>query len=171
MSRAARRLVYCWDPTLREPCAPADPADPDLPDLIRDMRRIMEREQGVGLAAPQVGDRRRVILIRRPEDPPARARVLVNPELTELSPDRVPFLEGCLSFPGVYRNVMRPRAVRVRYRGEDGQEQELADDALLARVVQHEIDHLDGILFVDHLSGWERLRVRLRMGLWRLGWR
>jgi len=166
-----RRLVYCWDPGLREPCAPADPDAPDLPSLVDDMRRIMDREQGVGLAAPQVGDSRRVILVRRPDDPAAHARVLVNPELVEASSDTVPFLEGCLSFPGVYRHVMRPRAVRVRYRGLDGREAELDDAGLLARVVQHEIDHLDGILFVDHLSEWERIRVRLRMGLWRLGWR
>lgn len=171
MAAAERRLVLCWDPRLRRPCRPADPDDPELPALVRDMRRIMDAQQGVGLAAPQVGDDRRVILIRNPEDPPRDARVFVNPELVATSGDRVPFEEGCLSFPGIYRTVHRPAAVRVRYREPGGGEAELADAGFLARVVQHELDHLDGILFVDHLSGWERFRVRIRMGLWRLGWR
>lgn len=171
MTVQQRRLVLCWDPRLRRPCRPAAPDDPDLPALIRDMLRIMAEQRGVGLAAPQVGDDRRVLLIRDLDDPPERARVLVNPELIETSDDRVPFEEGCLSFPGVYRTVRRPSRVKVRYADADGRPKLLSEGGFLARVVQHELDHLDGILFVDHLPGWQRFRVRIRMGLWRLGWR
>lgn len=166
-----RDLVLCWDPRLRVHCRECDPRDPGLQDLARDMNRVMREHGGVGLAAPQVGDDRRVILIRRPNDPPARARVLVNPELVRVSDELVPFEEGCLSFPGIYRRVMRPGGVTVRYTDLAGQEETLEDDAFLARVVQHEIDHLDGILFIDHLGWWTRLVVRVRMTLRRAGLR
>ena len=168
---APRRMGYCWETALRRRCRPADPSDPGLEDLVRDMRRLLREHDGVGLAAPQAGDDRRVILVRKPEDPPERVRVLVNPEILETSDDRVPFLEGCLSFPDVYRTVHRPSRIKARAVGLDGRPQELDADGILARVIQHEVDHLDGILFVDHLSIWERFRVRFRMQLWRLGWR
>jgi len=148
-----------------------EPGDAGLGELVRDMRRIMQQEQGVGLAAPQAGDDRRVVLVRYPEDPPAGARVLVNPVIVQVSSDLVPFEEGCLSYPGVYRIVRRPRSITVRYQDIDGHPQELEDESFLARVIQHEIDHLDGVLFVDHLSLWNRFTVRLRMLAWRMGWR
>ena len=81
----------------------------------------------------------------------------------------MPFEEGCLSFPGIYRYVTRPERVRVRYVDVKGESRELDDDGILARVVQHEMDHLDGILFIDHLGAWERWGVQWRMALRRVG--
>ena len=166
-----RRRVHCWEPALRSSCRPADLSDPELGPLVQDMLQIMKSKRGVGLAAPQAGDNRRVVLVRHPEDPPSHTRVLVNPEIINCSEEQCPFEEGCLSFPGIYRIVHRSRSVAVRYHDLDGHEHELNDDGFLARVVQHEIDHLDGVLFVDHLSPWERFVVRLRMMAWRWGWR
>jgi peptide deformylase len=166
---ARRRILPCWDPSLRMSCRPTSPGDDGIEDLVRDMHRLMNGDRGVGLAAPQVGDDRRVVLIRRPDDPIERSTVMINPELIESSDDRVPFEEGCLSFPGIYRYVMRPRRVRVAYADMAGERRELDDDGFLARVVQHELDHLDGVLFIDHLGAWERWGVQARMALLRAG--
>ncbi len=152
-----RRLVLYGDPLLRQVCRPVDPAAPELPGLLADMQRIMRRHAGVGLAAPQVGVPWRIVVAA-----PSRRRrplVLLDPVVEAVSDDRVPFTEGCLSFPGVYRTIRRPSAVEVRYLAPDGAERSLAADGLLARILLHEIDHLDGRLMVDHLSWWHRLDI------------
>ncbi len=164
-----RRILPCWNPMLRVICRPVAATAGGLEDLVRDMHVLMGSQRGIGLAAPQVGDDRRVVLVRRPDDPPGRTVVMLNPELLECSDEIVPFEEGCLSFPGIYRFVLRPRRVRVRYHDLSGEPQELEVGGILARVVQHEIDHLDGILFIDHLGFWGRRDVLWRMALRRLG--
>lgn len=160
-----RKILIYGDQRLRRSCRRVDPAENDLPGLIAEMRRLMRRNRGVGLAAPQVGDDRRVVVI----DPPGRGRgsgmVLLNPEIVDVSQDTAPFEEGCLSFPDIYRRVDRPRAVVLRWTDPDGSERTAADDGILARIAQHEVDHLDGVLFIDHLSPWERFRVRARTSL------
>ncbi len=92
---------------------------------------------------------------------------MINPIIAETFGDRAPFEEGCLSFPGVYLRIWRCRGVRLRYRDLDGAECSLEEEGLVARIVQHELDHLDGVLFHDSLAWWQRRRVDLRMWWWR----
>lgn len=161
---AAPRLVLWGDRALRSPCRPVAPGDPGLPALVSGMWRVMLDRNGVGLAAPQVGDGRRVIVIRDPRGGGHPERlVLVNPVIEWRDPVRQSREEGCLSFPGLYLRLARPRAVGIRHEDPDGRPQRLAADGLLACIVQHEIDHLDGIVFIDHLSAWRR-----RLLWWRL---
>ncbi len=160
------RILRYGDERLRAACRPAA-GDADLAALADEMWRLMLRHGGVGLSAPQIGDLRRVIVVRDPRRPRSPTRlVLVDPVLSEPSPEVISFEEGCLSFPGLYLRLERPRAVSVTYRDLAGAEHRLAADGLLARVVQHEADHLDGVLFIDHLSRWRRQLLRWR--LWRL---
>ncbi len=158
---ARAEIVLYGDPRLRLICRTADPADPTLPGLIDRMRAVMRRHGGVGLAAPQVGDDRRVVLIRPPGDP--EPLVLLNPVIASLSDDLRPFEEGCLSFPDIYRVVRRPSTATLHWTGTDGAPAVREDDDIFARIAQHEVDHLDGILFIDHLSPWGKFWVRVRM--------
>ena len=159
-----RDIRMYGDPVLREDCDPVEQIDASVTELITDLRDTMYDADGIGLAAPQVGVPVRVFVydIRDPEVEPG---VLVNPEITMFSDDRVPYDEGCLSVPGITEVVERPRAIRFRYRDLDGRDHERQAEGLLARVVQHEIDHLDGILFVDRLSLIKKqlLRKKLRL--------
>jgi peptide deformylase len=163
-----RRLVLYGDRRLRATCRSPEPGEPGLDDLVRDMIGIMRRHRGVGLAAPQLGDDRRVIVVQPDLSGRRPPLVMIDPVLEESGGGPAAFEEGCLSFPGIYRWVVRPRAAVVRYRDPDGATRWLRDDGLAARVALHELDHLDGILLVDHLGPWRRFGVELRMGLRRL---
>ena len=143
-------LLY-GHPDLRVKCDPVETFDDELKSLARRMERTMLAERGIGLAAPQVGVTRRLFLAEDEREGIPCTLALVNPEITFLSEERDKFGEGCLSFPDVFADVNRPVRVRVRYQDLEGAEHELEDDGLLARVIQHEHDHLDGKLFVDHL--------------------
>ncbi len=122
-----------------------------------DMVETMYAEDGIGLAAPQVGREERVIVIdvSGKDDPPNPVR-LANPEIVWESDELRTHEEGCLSLPEHYADVVRPDRVRVRYLGENGETQEIEAEGLLSTCLQHEIDHLDGILFVDHVSAIRR---------------
>lgn len=164
-----RALRLYGDRVLREVCRPVAPDEPGLDDLIARMTATMERYRGVGLAAPQVGVPLRLFLAWLPEWGGRPPMVFVNPERVSASDREVPFDEGCLSFPGIYRDVIRPDAVTVAYRDETGAERRMKAEGLLARIIQHEMDHLDGVLFVDHLDWRSRLGVKLDM-VWRRLW-
>lgn len=144
-------------PVLREKALPVERVDADLRRLLRDMLETMYDAPGIGLAGPQVGVSRRVLVIdtARDEEPKA-PRLLINPEILSAGDIRRSHEEGCLSIPEVYAEVERPALVRVRYLDEEGRAREEDFNDLLATVVQHEIDHLDGVLFVDHLSRLKR---------------
>lgn len=144
-------LLY-GHPTLRRECDPVEQFDDGLRQLVAGMGEAMRREQGIGLAAPQVGDTRRVLIAEDRRGGGRDILPLVNPEITFHGEGRDRFTEGCLSLPEIFADVERPVRIRVRYQDLHGDEQELEDDGLLARIVQHEADHLDGVLFVDHLS-------------------
>jgi len=146
---------------LRRRCREVEPGE-DVGALAAALLAAMRRAGGVGLAAPQIGDPRRVLAASDPTRHGRPPLVMVNPRLEATFGSRVPFEEGCLSFPDLYLTLRRPRGVQVRYRDPAGREQVLRDETLLARVVLHELDHLDGVLFVDHLARWRR---------WLLGWR
>ncbi len=151
-------------PSLRARARPVGPQDAEtVRALVPGMFAAMYRAPGIGLAAPQVGTGLRlVVLDLMPDDKPAPL-VLVNPEIVGVGEDLVTREEGCLSLPGQYADVTRPAAVRVRYRDLAGAAQEISADGLLAACLQHEIDHLDGVLFVDHISPLKRNMILRRV--------
>jgi len=156
------------DPILRRKSAPVTGDVAALRPLVADMFETMYDEPGIGLAAPQVGESCRLAVIAAVADDDAGRNVgtplvLVNPEILSRSTDLVPFTEGCLSVPDITESVVRPRAIRFRWTDLDGATHERDAAGLLARVVQHEMDHLDGILFVDRLSLLKRQLLRKRL--------
>jgi peptide deformylase len=149
------------DPRLRTVARPVEAVDDELRTLIADMLETMYAAKGIGLAATQVDVHRRLLVIDASEernDP----RVFVNPEV--IARDAMGLhQEGCLSVPGIYEDVQRAQRIRVRALDRDGRPFELDAEDLLAVCIQHEIDHLDGRLFVDYLSELKRQRIRKRL--------
>jgi len=148
------------DPVLRAKTQPVAAVDDALRRLIADMHETMAHYRGVGLAANQVGDLRRVLVIDAPIDDERRVRLtLVNPTLHDPS-GAVTAEEGCLSIPGVWEDVKRAMRVRVKALDEHGRLLDFVAEDYVARIVQHEVDHLDGVLFVDRLSPLKRQLLR-----------
>jgi peptide deformylase len=136
---------------------PVAVVDDRIRRLLDDMLETMYAAPGIGLAAPQVGEALRVVVVDIAQKDGVRAPLrMVNPEIIWASEDQVPYEEGCLSLPEHYADVTRPRQVRVRYLDETGAAHELEAEGLLAVCVQHELDHLEGTLFVDHVSALRR---------------
>ena len=154
---ALRNILEYPDPRLRTKAAPVTVFDAALSALIDDMLETMYAAPGIGLAAPQVSVARRIIVVdvARQGEPPQPYR-MANPEIVWVSDDDIAYNEGCLSLPEHYADVTRPRAVRVRYLDHENEIRELEAEGLLATCVQHEMDHLDGMLFVDHISALKR---------------
>lgn len=154
---AVRRILIAPHPLLKLRARPVETVDDEVRALMDDMLETMYRAPGIGLAAPQVGVSRRIVVVDLAKDDQPRAPLrLVNPEITWRSDEQVVMEEGCLSLPEQFAEVTRSVAVRLRYWDETGAERTLEADGLLARCLQHEVDHLDGILFVDHLSPLKR---------------
>lgn len=149
-------------PTLKRPAAPVDKVDDALIRLMDDMLATMYEAPGIGLAAPQVDVAKRLVVIDLSEEKDQPIR-LINPQLTWRAAETDVAEEGCLSLPGQFAEVVRPVAVKVRYLDEHETEREIEAEGLLARCLQHEIDHLDGILFVDHLSALKRNIILRRL--------
>ena len=150
-------IVSIPDPILRQTSAPLTQVTDADRRFMDQMLATMYEAPGVGLAAVQVGEPRRIITIDvAREDEPKAPMFLVNPEVLWSSDDRASYEEGCLSIPDYYAEVERPARVRVRYRDYHGKEQEQEADGLLAVCLQHEIDHLNGVLFIDYLSKLKR---------------
>ena len=157
MSVRAARIRRYGNRCLRRRARPVDPAAPATAELLELLWKTLLDDGGVGLAAPQIGRNERVVVVMDPEEKQGRRRMeLVNPVVRETFGPMVSFEEGCLSFPGLYTKVRRPRGVVIEFDGPQGK-QTLRNDALAARIIQHEIDHLDGILFIDHLPAWRRI--------------
>ena len=153
-------LVLYGDPALRRKTEPVEEIDDDLRHLVDEMFRVMFEEQGIGLAAPQVGVSKRVFVIDIPsEDEDADEEglrlVAINPEIVSKSGSDTDE-EGCLSIPGVREKVTRPGSVVMHYIDLDGDECEVEASGLFARALQHELDHLEGILFIDKISSIRR---------------
>ena len=150
------------NPVLRKISSPVDQVDDALRALIGDMFETMYDAPGIGLAAIQVGVRKRVLVmdLGEPEEeggePVREPRVFINPEILSHSEEEVPYTEGCLSVPDQYAEVLRPDHIRARWLDEHGKQHEENLDGLLAICLQHEMDHLEGILFIDHLSKLKR---------------
>ena len=152
------QILHFPDPRLRRRAKPVDAVDDDVRRLVDDMFETMYDAPGIGLSAPQVNVAKRVITIDVSKDRDAPL-CLVNPEIVATDGE-TETEEGCLSVPGVYEIVKRPERVRVRALDRDGSSGEIEAEGLLAVCIQHEIDHLDGRLFVDYLSRLKRQRIR-----------
>ena len=159
------RIYETPDPMLRQISSPVEKVDDEIRGLIADMFETMYEAPGIGLAAVQVGKPIRLLVMdlqepADPEDensPPVKEpRVFINPEILSHSDEEVPYTEGCLSVPDQYAEVMRPDHIRARWLDEHGERHEEDLDGLLAICLQHEMDHLEGILFIDHLSKLKR---------------
>ena len=150
-------IITAPDPRLRRKCAPVEAVDDGVRRLMDDMLETMYAAPGVGLAAPQVGIDRRVIVVDvTREDEQRTPYRMANPEVVQVSDSLANYEEGCLSLPQHYEEVTRPDRARIRFLDEAGGAREIEVEGMLATCIQHEIDHLDGILFVDHISKLKR---------------
>ena len=157
---ALREIIVLPDKRLRLVSEPVKAVDARLRALVDDMFETMYEAPGVGLAAIQVGVPTRVITAdTAKKDEPKQPQVFVNPEIVWSSEEKTTYEEGCLSIPEYYEEVERPAQVKVRFTDLDGKAHELEANGLLATVLQHEIDHLNGVLFIDHISKLKRDRV------------
>jgi peptide deformylase len=157
---ALRPIITLPDPKLRLVSRKIERIDDSLRLLIDDMIETMHEAPGVGLAAIQIGEPIRALVVDvAKKDEPPNPQVFVNPEIVWLSEEHATYEEGCLSIPEYYAEVERPASVRARALDRDGKLREILADGLLATVLQHEIDHLDGVLFIDHISKLKRDRV------------
>lgn len=161
------------DAILREETKEVGGDSPELQELINNMMDTMHGAAGIGLAAPQVGRTERLFVVDLgplvdEEDPetlewPEQPMVFINPEITEESDDEIEFEEGCLSIPDLREYVARPEAIKVVYLDRTLRRQEIVAGDMLARVIQHEYDHLDGVLFIDRISAFRRRLLRRRL--------
>jgi len=157
---ALRPIIILPDPKLRLVSAPVGHVDDALRKLLDDMVETMHDAPGIGLAGIQIAEPIRVLVVdlAKKEEPPA-PQFFINPEIVWSSEERSVFEEGCLSIPEYYAEVERPARVRARFVDREGKPQEVEAEGLLATVLQHEVDHLDGVLFIDHISKLKRDRV------------
>ena len=148
-----RKIVIEPDPILREKSVPLEKVDNELRKLLDDMLETMYAAPGIGLAAVQVGILKRLIVIDISKDKEKKKPLfLINPEIISRSKKTSTYEEGCLSLPGHFAEIERPAECQIKFINYEGKEKELKADGLLATCIQHEIDHLNGILFVDYLS-------------------
>ena len=157
---ALREIIVLPDKRLRLVSEPVKTVDAELRALIDDMFETMYEAPGVGLAAIQVGVPKRVITAdTAKKDEPKQPQVYINPEVVWSSEQKNTYEEGCLSIPEYYEEVERPAQVKVRFTDLEGRSHEVEANGLLATVLQHEIDHINGVLFIDHISKLKRDRV------------
>ena len=156
------KIYMLGQETLRTPAIRIVKVDDSIRQLAKDMLVTMYSAKGIGLAAPQVGVQKRILVIDLNfEDPDAPPNVFINPEIISSSASLDTYEEGCLSIPGVYLNVLRPSSIKLSYRDEMGRPKKMNADGLMARCIQHEIDHLNGVCFVDKVTDEEELKKQL----------
>lgn len=158
-----RPILIHPDPRLKKPCEAVGEITPEIAALAADMFETMYDAPGIGLAAPQVGVMLRVLVMDCAKDGPPEPMALLNPRVTWASEDLSSYEEGCLSIPDQYAEVKRPASVRVEWMDMDGQTQERGFEGLWATCVQHEIDHLNGKLFIDYLGPLKRQMITRKM--------
>jgi len=153
-------IITAPDPRLKVQCEPVESVDAAIAKMMDDMLETMYLAPGIGLAAPQVGITKRILVVDlSPKDGPREPIRMANPEILWHSDDLATYEEGCLSLPEQYADVERPAQIKVRYLDQDNTAQELDADGLLATCIQHEMDHLDGVIFVDHISSLKRRMI------------
>ena len=151
------------DRVLRQPAKRISKVDEEVRQLVRQMLQTMYSSDGIGLAAPQVAVNKQLIVIdTEPDHPNNEPLVLINPQIKSYSQELCSGEEGCLSIPGVYMDIVRPEAIEVSFKDERGRPQKLKASGLLARVIQHEMDHLNGVLFVDRVENSLALTEELK---------
>ncbi|MGM0533945.1 MAG: peptide deformylase [Campylobacterota bacterium] len=155
-----RQIVIYPDPRLRKVSQEVHDFDQKLHTLLDDMYETMIAKNGIGLAAVQVGVLQRVLLINLPREDELQYKddlyEIINPRITVQSEETEPFVEGCLSVPEIYEEIQRPQAITLQYRDREGRQHSLEAEGMLAIAIQHEIDHLEGKVFVDKLSYTKR---------------
>lgn len=157
------KIVRIGEPVLREKAVRVEQFGESLKKTLDEMIVLMRKRSGVGLAAPQIGIPERFFVVQEPGGQPM---VFVNPEIIETSLETVDFTEGCLSVPGVWGDVSRPESIRIQAMNADGKVFRLDADGYLARIIQHEYDHLNGVLFVDHLKGKDLAKIQKKLDKW-----
>jgi peptide deformylase len=157
---ALRDIIILPDKRLRQKSEPVKAVNAEVRALVDDMFETMYKAPGVGLAAIQIGVAQRIVTVdTAKKDEPKQPQVFINPEIVWTSEEKNTYEEGCLSIPEYYEEVERPSEVKVRFMDLQGKAQEVAAEGLLATVLQHEIDHINGVLFIDHISKLKRDRV------------
>jgi peptide deformylase len=158
-----REIIIWPDPILKQTATPVTQFDQALRTLVADMFETMYANDGVGLAAPQLGVLKNLIILdTRPRQPDSTPVAMINPVILKKEGSFI-YSEGCLSLPGEFEDVERALNIRVKFQDVDGTEHELDCDGLLSVAVQHEADHLSGIMFTDHISALKRELIRKRM--------
>ena len=148
-----RKILIEPDPILRKKCSPLEKVDDQTRKLMKDMLETMYKAPGIGLAAIQIGILKRIVVIDISKDEEKKSPLfLINPEITFRSKKTSVYEEGCLSLPGQFAEIERPAECHLKYLDFDGKTKELKADGLLSTCIQHEVDHLNGILFIDYLS-------------------
>ncbi len=162
-------IVAYGHPVLKKKAVDIQPDDPGLQDLVRDMFETMHASSGVGLAGPQVSLSRRIFVVdaspfeNEPEEVRTFRKAFINAQIIESGGEMINYNEGCLSFPGLHEDVVRPESIRIRYVDEHFQPHEETYDGILARIIQHEYDHIEGIVFVDRISRLKRALINGRL--------
>jgi peptide deformylase len=159
---AIHEILEYPDPRLRTIATDVDKVDDSIKTLIEDMFETMYEAGGIGLAATQINVHKRVVVMDLSEERDTRL-VFINPSVTPLSEEGQKYQEGCLSVPGFYEDVVRPERCKIVALNESGEAFEMQAEGLLAVCIQHELDHLNGKLFVDYLSGMKRERIRKKL--------
>lgn len=153
LARPPMEIHHLGDRVLRQPAKRVAKIDAEIRQVIREMLQTMYSADGIGLAAPQVAINKQIIVVDlQPDEAAQQPLILINPTITKSGQDISVTQEGCLSIPNVYLDVKRPATIEVSYKDEFGRPQRLAADGLLACCIQHEIDHLNGVLFVDRVE-------------------
>ncbi|HEY9709212.1 MAG TPA: peptide deformylase [Oculatellaceae cyanobacterium] len=156
-------IHYLGDRVLRQPAKRVAKVDQSIRQLAQEMLQTMYSADGIGLAAPQVGVNKQVIVLDcEPDNPANKPLILINPTIKRFGRNLCDFQEGCLSVPGVYMEVTRPEEVEVTYKDENGRPQTLKATGLLSRAIQHEMDHLNGVMFVDRVENTLALTEELK---------
>ena len=157
------KIYMLGQETLRTPANRIVKVDDSIRQFAKDMLITMYSAKGIGLAAPQVGVQKRILVIDLNfEDPDAAPNVFINPEIISSGESLDTYEEGCLSIPGVYLNVVRPSSIKLSYRDEMGRPKKMNAEGLMARCIQHEIDHLNGVLFIDKVTDQDELKKQLK---------
>lgn len=150
-----RKILKYPNPILRKKCQEVREITEEIKNLAWDMVKTMERNKGIGLAASQIGELKRIIIAQIGKKP----QIFINPKIIKKSKESLLAQEGCLSFPGLFLKIKRAKEVEIEALNEEGKVGKIKTEGLPARIFQHEIDHLDGILFIDRISFWQRLKI------------